>query len=78
MSSRPGTGSLFGTGIYAVACKIYIDNSIDPFRMTNGKRRLAARNKIKQIWFRTSPLAPLLRGEGNEMKIVVLSLRPLR
>jgi hypothetical protein len=34
--------------------------------------------KLNKSGFRTSPLAPLLRGEGNEMRIVVLSLRPLR
>jgi hypothetical protein len=37
MSFRPGTGSLFGIGIYARACDSYIDKCKDPSGMTKAK-----------------------------------------
>jgi hypothetical protein len=42
MSSRPGTRSIFGTGIFAVACDNLTFNSKDLFEMTDEENYLCA------------------------------------
>jgi hypothetical protein len=63
LSFRPGTGSLFGTGIFAVVCENRSDNSIELFEMTNKIVRCVAaplrekNSPLEELVSRACPLS---------------------